>query len=349
MKTFRLLTIFLIICCIFSLVGCEYIPSDRGEQETESPSKQYIESTVDTETSTQPEETVEVVSYDEFTSQIENSPQRMAVAYLGYFSNLNIDPFDYMEDRAPLFCEKYAFLSTIPVSNIIGSYSGELYLIIPADKDADVTVSYTGVNEDGEDISRPLYESVLGEPVMVFCNNDVTPEMQVKIEESNGNTFVWSLGLDKNGYVDMMFDDESQEMILDISPYSETLLSDYKRMAADGYIPVTDEYLLYTTWRADEYFPDSLYYKVYFDKTTANIYWMTADGEEHEYIGAPYEVKVVDGVSVLTLDLGEFGGIHKYNVLIDPDYYMLYFAVDTSAGDIVHTDEGQYRFLFRED
>ena len=66
------------------------------------------------------------------------------------------------------------------------------------------------------------------------------------------------------------------------------------------------------------------------------------------YIALYCSSPVVGGVSILTLDLGEFAGVHRYNLLMDSDGSMLYIAVDSTKGTITHTDEKQYRFLYQD-
>lgn len=300
--------------------------------------------------------------YDELLYAMDGTPQRMAVAYLGYFGHTNMeefdedeeyafssaDPFSYIKSKAPEFCRELPFLMSIPDENIIGDRTGEIYCIIPADKNASVTVSYTGLNENGEDLSQILYESDNGEPFILFCNTDWSPEMLVKIEEINGNSFFWSPKLDNKYYISMMLNDEYEEMILDISPYAECLFSDYRSMLENGYTPPSDAQLLNTIWSIEESYPYSQYYRVNFNESTADIYWKTEDGEEHEYLNASYTLDFTDKISILTLDLGEFAGVHKYILLTDTEGHMLYIAVDSTNKNITHRDEKQYRFLYQD-
>lgn len=349
-KIFALITV---CVCLLALAGCQ------NTSDTTLP----VDTTVPPDTTTQPTDTeIPTDPYNELLLTMEGTSQRMAVAYFGYFSHMDVeefdenteyafshaDPFPYMKSKAPELCEKMPFLLSIPDENIIGDRTGELYCIIPADKNASVTVTYAGLNEAGEDVSETLYQSAEGEPIMVFCNTGWTPEMQIKIEEATGDSFVWIPALDNTYYVSTMMDNKWEEMILDISPYAECLAADYRIMRESSYIPPSGEQLRGTTWSADENFPYNQYYRIAFHENKADIYWKTDDGEEHEYLNATYSLEVVGGVSILTLDLGEFAGVHRYNLLMDSDGSMLYIAVDNTKGTITHTDEKQYRFLYQD-
>ena len=76
---------------------------------------------------------------------------------------------------------------------------------------------------------------------------------------------------------------------------------------------------------------------------------VTEDGEEHEYLNASYTLDFTDKISILSLDLGEFAGVHKYILLTDTEGHMLYIAVDSTNENITHRDEKQYRFLYQDD
>ncbi len=358
MKKTKILGLITVFICISMLAGCQILPATNDISDTTANVDTSLPD--DTSDSTDPPEPID--PYEEFLLTMEGTPQRMAVAYFGYFSHMDVeefdenaeyafssvDPFHYMKNIAPELCEEMPFLLSIPDENIIGDRTGELYCIIPADKNASVAVTYAGVNEDGEDMSETLYQSADGEPIMVFCNTGWAPEMQIKIEETNGNSFVWIPALDNTYYVSMMMDEKWEEMVLDISPYAECLAANYRIMRENGYILPTNVQLCDTIWSADENFPYNQYYRIAFHENKADIYWKTDDGEEHEYLNAAYSLEAIDGVSILTLDLGGFAGVHRYNLLMDSDGYMLYTAVDSTDGHITHMDEKQYRFLYRD-
>jgi hypothetical protein len=157
---------------------------------------------------------------------------------------------------------------------------------------------------------------------------------------------IWIVG----GLLENMVEDLFNEDGNNVPPHYTAFLNlrNFLTSTADEYIPPSGEQLRGTTWSADENFPYNQYYRIAFHENKADIYWKTDDGEEHEYLNATYSLEVVGGVSILTLDLGEFAGVHRYNLLMDSDGSMLYIAVDSTKGTITHTDEKQYRFLYQD-
>ncbi len=105
------------------------------------------------------------------------------------------------EECISLFCNSgYAEdfgLSDIPESNVVDTgYANELYLIVPYDENATVSVNEWLLTEENDymgENGQVFYRSEYGSPVLLKCNfSDIMPNSVVNIVDSEGNTLSWS-------------------------------------------------------------------------------------------------------------------------------------------------------------
>ncbi len=92
--------------------------------------------------------------------------------------------------------EKFPFLKKIPDSQIVSTQMGtEIYLIIPADKNAEVAVYLLELDEETFTSTRaekPLYKSHTGAPFVLQCNySDLFSEVEIEITDSEGEKLSW--------------------------------------------------------------------------------------------------------------------------------------------------------------
>ena len=93
--------------------------------------------------------------------------------------------------------KEFPFLKNIPDSQIISTPMGsELYLIIPGDMNAHVSIYQMELDEDAFTTHRreePLYSSDAGAPVVLQCNyGDLLSDAEIVITDSSGEELVWS-------------------------------------------------------------------------------------------------------------------------------------------------------------
>lgn len=86
-------------------------------------------------------------------------------------------------------------------------------------------------------------------------------------------------------------------------------------------------------------------YEMKLHTETMDVRWLMPDGEEKTYQAAPWSLETRGNIVVLTVDFQEFAGIKEYNLLINPDFEMMYIALDITSGDILSVEMPQFRFL----
>ena len=80
-----------------------------------------------------------------------------------------------------------------------------------------------------------------------------------------------------------------------------------------------------------------------------SVKWTMENGEKQTYEDAPWQYEICCGIGVLTVDFREFAGVRAYNVLVNPDYEMLYIATDITTGQLqTEEEEVPFRFLWKQ-
>ncbi len=118
-----------------------------------------------------------------------------AAAYLGYVSDEMTG-----EDCAELFynsrySSEFPEITDIPTENCVGVSGYELYLVIPADENATVSVNEWLLTEENDfmgESGEVYYRSEVGAPVLIRCNvSDIMPSVVVNITDSSGASVQW--------------------------------------------------------------------------------------------------------------------------------------------------------------
>ena len=172
---------------------------------------------------TQPVDDEAIASLVSLRQAMVETPQRFAVAYLGYGEQEPTDPFALMKEMAPQLCEDLPFLLHIPKENVIGT-SGQLYCIVPLDENATVAVNAWNWNPDSgtyED-QKVLYRSEKGDPILLLCNNTGwEPDVQVAVTDYDGTVTTWWPSLDSSLRIAPMTDENGESVFMDFSCYDE--------------------------------------------------------------------------------------------------------------------------------
>lgn len=349
-KFFRIAAVLLAVVLV--LTGCTKpaYPSDHTTPVETNPAETTAvptEPTVPVGTS----EPAEDASLNSFRQAMIGTTELFAVAYLGYQDIMDsdepVDPIAVLQEEAPRLCADLPFLTEI--QQVIGE-NGDLFCIVPASEDAQVTVSKAVWNEAAEDYR---FETVIyqgrGEPFFVFCNNaGMEPDTEVRIASSDGEA-VWYPRIDGNQCPEPLENDNWEPLFRDFTPYRERLAHQHENMKGEWALPTAGQ-LIDTDWECTEY-PwggNPARYLVKFRTDTLYIRWNDGiDRMDHELHDVPWSLTQEQDYAVLTIDLGELGGVMRYNVLYHKDYDELYIAQDAvqEPGNIGW--EPTHRFLSR--
>ncbi len=130
---------------------------------------------------------------------------------------------------------------------------------------------------------------------------------------------------------------------------------EYLDLLDKGWKVPTNADLLGTKWNWDGEIENKGYFKYYltFDEWTVDVAWyqeiITSDGElsgeNHDFLGASYELSNVEDLAVLEIDLREMNGKMYFNILISPENDKLYFMQDVSSGKENNDSEHIYPTL----
>ncbi|MGN0689297.1 MAG: hypothetical protein ACI4KH_02630 [Oscillospiraceae bacterium] len=139
---------------------------------------------------------------------IQGTDYVFAVCYAGYTTNDIDSAFLNLQSRYPL-------ISLIPKERWVETDGGEVYCIIPKDKNATVTVNELVFDDTSETfyrIDKVLYSSEKGEPILIRGNiSDIFSNIQVVVTDS-GNSVTYSPCLSlENG--ELLIADEQKNYI----------------------------------------------------------------------------------------------------------------------------------------
>lgn len=185
---------------------------------------------------------------------MEDTVQKMAVAYLGWFEgdeNISV----WLRRNCPQMLEAYPFLARIPEERIVGEH-GEVYCLVPKDHRAKVTISL--LKDDGSvEGQQILHRSENGEPVLLMCNFDGSyPNTEVFVQESTGEELRFYPQTGDTNAVVIPTNDSLEKLMCDFTDYFEVLGDYYRAMLAqDWYFP-DEEYLMSTCWNYQEDTPE---------------------------------------------------------------------------------------------
>lgn len=236
----RIIAIFMAACAFMTLAACANeggapISSESSEAASSEVSSEAASSegssaeTKDT-ASTEHPETEEPAAAPEIWSPAIVQRQVMhdegsicGVAYIGY-----TDEATMVQDCKDIFynsvyAEDFEYITDIPDENVIDTGAAyELYLIIPCDENASVSVSellFTEENDFSGSEGELLYSSETGAPFLLKCNHsDIMPNTVISITDSSGKNVKWSPSLSlKDGSVSRY---DAEDDIYDFTHYT---------------------------------------------------------------------------------------------------------------------------------
>jgi len=249
-----------------------------------------------------------------------DTPAMVAVAYMGGTDSMeSVDAVEWVKTLLPGFTGNLPFITAIDDSHIVGDRYGELYLVVPCDENASVSVNR--VDENGE-VTELLYRSESGDPLLVFANNTGFPaDTQMNIVDGAGDVLSYSFTLNDLSYLTQYSDGS----IYDFTPYAEALCREYADFQEYGWNQPERSSLIDTSWEESHVLADgsTVRYSISFNEDSAAIQWN--DG----FISLPWELLTLDGERLVkfTVNSDEERICH---ILIDGDY--LYLSQDIENG-----------------
>ncbi|MDO4523679.1 MAG: peptidoglycan-binding domain-containing protein, partial [Eubacteriales bacterium] len=184
------------------------------------------------ETSSQPEQfdfyrDEAVYTLSQFRDIIKQQNELCAIAYLGAYEAEYPYLPTYLEVAG--VSQKFPFFLEIPEEHFLTYEGSQLYCIVPAEKDALVTVNPWLLTEENDylgEAGEAIYEGDSGDPIFVRGNvSDIMPNLQILIEDTDGRSVEY--------YPFMSLKDNMLELpngggVLDFTPYGSKLLSEYQ-------------------------------------------------------------------------------------------------------------------------
>lgn len=239
------------------------------------------------------------------------------VAYLGYVGGLFEQGFEsgfpqWLQETNEAMLEKYPFIAQIDSNHIIGG-AGHLYCIVPVDEKAMVSVSRIDENENSEII----YQSEIGDPVLLFANLDDIPsqaDTQVIVTDSSGNSCKWNPTLDAQNRIVPNIEADGNYTPFDFTEYAWQDTPSYLApWLANNWEGMKAAALADNGWQTKTTVKESdrnAYFALWFypgDETggTVDLYWMYEDSDEfEEFWNGTWEIEsVTEGPNYITFDL----------------------------------------------
>ncbi|MBR2742143.1 MAG: DUF3298 and DUF4163 domain-containing protein [Clostridia bacterium] len=124
------------------------------------------------------------------------------VVFIGYVDRAANDLDEYREYYNTIFegsgyAEDFDFLTSVPANRFVCVEQGEeLYLVIPRDENASVTVSAWYIGEENDyqgEAKEILYKSEDGAPFLLKCNvSEIMPDTLITVVDGAGEILEWS-------------------------------------------------------------------------------------------------------------------------------------------------------------
>lgn len=229
---------------------------------------------------------------------MEDTAQKMAVAYLGWFEG-DEDFGVWLERNCPQMLEAYPFLARIPEERIVGEH-GEVYCLVPKDGQAEITIGLLKDDGSGE-IQKELYHGENGEPVLLMCNFDGSyPNTEVLVQESTGEELRFYPQTGDTNAVVIPTNDSLENLMCDFTDYVEVLGDYYRAMLAqDWYFP-DEQYLMSTCWNYHEDTPEDRRWILNLGGDTLQLD-LSVDGVTAERYTGTWSLNYSDGTGLVYL------------------------------------------------
>lgn len=250
----------------------------------------------------QTQQELDQLAVDHLRDCMEDTVQKMAVAYLGWYEG-DEDFSIWLSKSCPKLLEEYPFIASVPEEQIIGEF-GEVYCLIPKDEQANVTIGL--LKDDGsEEIAKVLHQSNTGEPLLLICNYDGSyPNTQVTVQEPPGEELMFYPQLGRMGGVVIPTDDRLEALMFDFTNYFEVSPDYFSAMLAQEWYFPDEEYLMSTCWNYQEDTSEDRCWVLNLDGDAAQLD-LSVDGVNSERYTGTWSLNYSDdtGLTYLYLDI----------------------------------------------
>lgn len=168
-----------IILCA-SLAGCANQSQKLPETTATSESTKSTENTEKIESATQSE----VTAIDKLRKRIADNGCMLGVGFVGYIDLESDEEAVHKSVIESTLANEYPFMKELREVVIDGS---ELYALVPASKDAVITVYYVEMSEDGNYIDNKDYHLFIGEAgeaIILRCNpSEIFPNILISVKD----------------------------------------------------------------------------------------------------------------------------------------------------------------------
>ena len=256
------------------------------------------------------------------------TPQVMAVAYLGSYNGEDLDEF--LTDRCATMLDNHPIFTELTPDMMLGS-GYELYCVVAKDENAQISVNK--LDESGN-VTDVLHKCDGKKPILIAANGaGFSPDTAISLVDENGNVQYYCFTTDDNGRL------EKNDAVHDFSSYKDFLTFSYNENIEDGWQKATADNVAGTSWDAEKYTVDGRIktYHLDFFENTVNIQWNDGiDADDHVFT-ADWSIEGSDGK--IKIDLNNLDGERTFVMLISSDAMLMQMLEDFTEDDTMRDYE----------
>ena len=268
-----------------------------------------------------------------------------AVAYLGYRKQGDSTPLsDWLVENCAGLVEAMPFLLNIPAEHILGPGYGDLFCIVPRDKNTSLAVNHVTWESLGNGVwpvpGEVLYREECAQSVLIFVNYEQwrdEPDTEIVLVTNDGVEVKWLPLTDEYGIPIVPTGENYLPMLMDFGIWGYVTGLDYPEdwepSGDDWWLPPTDWGLAYTNWTCEHWYIEFGWGDSDPDYSgRIDLYHQPEDGQEYAYSYSG--IWRMEG-DCLHLDLSDGAGTRmsgSFPVLIDPSGESLHIQQDRETG-----------------
>ncbi|MBM6722664.1 hypothetical protein [Pseudoflavonifractor phocaeensis] len=268
-----------------------------------------------------------------------------AVAYLGYKEQGDAAPLsDWLWENCAGLVEAMPFLLNIPAEHILGPGYGDLFCIVPRDKNTSLAVNHVTWESLGNGVwpvpGEVLYREECAQSVLIFVNYEQwrdEPDTEIVLVTNDGVEVKWLPLTDEYGIPIVPTGENYLPMLMDFGIWGYVTGLDYPEdwepSGDDWWLPPTDWGLAYTNWTCEQWYMEFGWGDSDPDYSgRIDLYHQPEDGQEYAYSYSG--IWRMEG-DCLYLDLSDGAGTRmsgSFPVLIDPSGESLHIQQDRETG-----------------
>ena len=265
-----------------------------------------------------------------------------AVAYLGYREQGDSTPLSgWLVENCAGLVEAMPFLLNIPAEHILGPGYGDLFCIVPRDKNTSLAVNHVTWESLGNGVwpvpGEVLYREECAQSVLIFVNYEQwrdEPDTEIVLVTNDGVEVKWLPLTDEYGIPIVPTGENYLPMLMDFGIWGYVTGLDYPEdwepSGDDWWLPPTEAY---TNWTCEHWYMEFGWGDSDPDYSgRIDLYHQPEDGQEYAYSYSG--IWRMEG-DCLYLDLSDGAGTRmsgSFPVLIDPSGESLHIQQDRETG-----------------